>query len=157
MKLKQIRDDTRGGVIIEFTVTMGLFVLFTFGVVQAGLLLWTIVGLQHGVDMAARCASVNYSALRLGSPVKDVNSCFGVAPTAVTTDTIRNYAAANSLGIHPDFTGFLVTPTTHTTGGACPPDVGYLVQATARPINLLSWIFTVPTFTITSKFSITCS
>ena len=128
-----------------------------FGLIQAGLLFWTIAGIQHGVEVASRCASVNYSALRLGAPVSGVSSCFGVAPTDVTIDIIRNYAAANSLGIHPDFTGFQVTPTTHTTGGSCPTNVGYLVTATAQPINLISWIFKVPTFTITSKFSITCA
>ena len=62
MKPKQIWDDTEGSALVEFTVTLPLFLLLTFGLLQAGLLLYTQAGLQHGVETAARCASVNYSA-----------------------------------------------------------------------------------------------
>ena len=62
MKLKQMRDDTRGNALVEFTVTFPFFLALMFGLVQAGLLLYTQNGLQHGVEMAARCASVNYAA-----------------------------------------------------------------------------------------------
>ena len=50
MILKQLRDDTRGAVLVEFTVTVPFFLLLTFGLIQAGLLLWTQSGLQHGVE-----------------------------------------------------------------------------------------------------------
>ena len=40
MKPKQIWDDTRGSVLVEFTVTLPLFLLLTFGLLQAGLLLY---------------------------------------------------------------------------------------------------------------------
>src|SRR5262245_8152521 len=78
MIARLIRDDTGGGALVEFTVTFPFFLLLMFGLVQAGLLLWTQAGLQHGVEVASRCASVNYSALRLGAPVSGVTSCFGV-------------------------------------------------------------------------------
>jgi hypothetical protein len=155
MILKLLRDDTRGATLVEFSVTFPFFLLLTFGLIQAGLLLWTQAGLQHGVEMATRCASVNYSALRLGAPVSGVPSCFGVAPTAVTIRTIQDYAVANSFGLVPSFSSFAVTPTLPTGGGACPTSVGYVVTASA-PFNLIPYIFSA-TLTATSTFSITCS
>ena len=73
--------------LVEFTVTLPLFLLLTFGMLQAGLLLYTQVGLQHGVEVAARCASVNYSAKQLGLS----QSCFivsgsAIAPSGTTTN-----------------------------------------------------------------------
>jgi Flp pilus assembly protein TadG len=83
MKLKQICDDTSGSSFVEFTVTLPFFFLLMFGLLQAGLLLFTVSGLQHGVEAAARCASVNYSANQLGLS----QSCFtgsGGVPTPST-------------------------------------------------------------------------
>src|SRR3974390_3433879 len=81
MILKLLRDDTRGATLVEFSVTIPFFLLLTFGLIQAGLLLWTQAGLQHGVEVATRCASVNYSANQLGAPVSTPVSCFGGTPT----------------------------------------------------------------------------
>jgi len=151
MKLKQIRDDTRGAALVEFTVTVSFFLLLTFGLVQAGLLLWTRAGLQHGVEYAARCASVNYSAKQIGLNT----SCFGVDPTTVTNDIIKQYAINNSFGLVPSLSDFTVTPPPATTPGACPADYGYVVSA-SHLYNLINYIFSV-TLTATSKFPINCS
>ena len=88
MKPKQIWDDTRGSALVEFTVTLPLFLLLMFGILQAGLLLYTQAGLQHGVEVAARCASVNYSANQIGLN----QSCFtvgGVPTPSTVIATIR--------------------------------------------------------------------
>src|SRR5437660_4255970 len=102
MIVKLIRDDTRGSSLVEFTVTIPLFLSLMFGLVQAGLLLFTSSGLQHGVERAARCASVNYSAKQLGL----TQSCFAVAPTDVTNSTIQQYAAQSSWGLVPSSSSF---------------------------------------------------
>jgi hypothetical protein len=165
MILKLLRDDTRGASLVEFSVTLPFFLLLTFGLVQAGLLLFTQAGLQHGVEVATRCASVNYSAYRLGLST----SCFIVDGAAVAPSTVCNpncasdnaktyiekYAAQNSFGLVPSFNSFTVTATLPTSGGSCPTNVGYVVTASA-PFNLINYIFSV-TLTATSKFSITCS
>jgi Flp pilus assembly protein TadG len=141
MTLKQIRDDTRGATIIEFTVTFPLFLLLMFGLVQAGLLLFTLAGLQHGVERAARCASVNYSANQIGLS----QSCFAVAPSAVINSTIAQYAADNSWGIVPSSSDFNVNPPATKGGtGKCgtnsgdPP--GYVVSV-SHQYNLINYIF----------------
>jgi Flp pilus assembly protein TadG len=161
MILKLLRDDTRGAALVEFTVTVPFFLLLMFGLVQAGLLLWTKAGLQHGVEAATRCASVNYSAYRLGLNTSCFTDPVSGAPTpstviADTTNTyIMKYAAKNSFGLVPSFNSFTVTPTVPTAGGVCPTNIGYVVTASA-PFNLVNYIFSV-TLTATSKFSITCS
>ena len=131
--------------------SLTFFLLLTFGLIQAGLLLWTQAGLQHGVEVATRCASVKYSANQLGLNT----SCFNVAPSAVTNDIIKQYALDHSYGLVPSLSGFTVTPTLPTPGHACSTNIGYEVTASA-PYNLMNYIFSV-TLTATSKFSITCS
>jgi hypothetical protein len=169
MILKLLRDDTQGASLVTFSVTLPFFLLLMFGLVQAGLLLWTLVGLQHGVEVATRCASANYSAYLLGSPVSTTPSCFGVAPSTVCGSTasppppcdsatatpyIKNYAIQNSFGLVPSSSHFNVTQAL-PPGGPCPTTVGYVVTASA-PYNLINYIFSV-TLRTTSKFSITCS
>jgi Flp pilus assembly protein TadG len=55
---KLVRDES-GTTALEFALTAPVFFLFIFGVIEAGLLFWTQVGIQHGAEMAARCASIN--------------------------------------------------------------------------------------------------
>jgi Flp pilus assembly protein TadG len=135
MKLKLIRDDTRGGTIVEYAVTMPLFLLLTFGLVQGGLLFWTQIGLQHGVEMAARCASVNYAALQTGS----ATSCFSMAPSAVTTSTVQSYAANNSYGLNLPASIFTVAP---LYTAMCGINTGNKVTA-SYPFNLVHYIFSL--------------
>ena len=59
MKIAQIWRDLRGAAAIEFGLTAPFFFVAVFGIVNAGILLWTQLGLQHGTEMASRCASVN--------------------------------------------------------------------------------------------------
>ena len=107
-----------------------------FGILQAGLLLFTQVGLQHGVEVAARCASVNYSANQI-LPANS-QSCFSVATSAVTNTIIKNYAAQNSWGINSSSATFTVTPP--SSGGSCGTNPGYQVTA-SYPYNLMKYLF----------------
>jgi Flp pilus assembly protein TadG len=168
MKLKLIRADTRGGALVEFTVTVPLFLSLMFGLVQAGLLLFTQSGLQHGVESAARCASVNYSANQLGLS----QSCFtvsgkAVAPSAVTHANIQQYAAEHSWGIVPSSSSFTVacpagvslgcaSAGSNKCGGtAANAQPGYLVSV-RQPYNLIKYIFSM-SLTATSCFPINVS
>jgi hypothetical protein len=161
MKLKPLLADTGGGPLVEFSVTIAFFLALTFGLIQAGLLLYTQSGLQHGVEVAARCASVNFSAFQMGLN----KSCFtdpangAPTPTAVVNDAtynyIKQYAITHSYGLVGLGT-FTVTFTKPPGGSVvCPTNVGYQVTATA-PYNLIHYIFSL-TLTATSKFPINCS
>lgn len=59
MKLTTIWRDNCGASALEFALTAPAFFLFIFGIIEFGLLFWTQIGLQHGTEMAARCAGVN--------------------------------------------------------------------------------------------------
>jgi TadE-like protein len=62
MTLSEIRRDARGTTAVEFGLTGPIFFAVLFGVIEGGLLLWTQVRLQHGVEMAARYATVTAAA-----------------------------------------------------------------------------------------------
>ena len=150
---------------VEFSVTFPFFLLLMFGLVETGLLLYTKNGLQHGVEMAARCASVNYSANQLNLNT----SCFtdptsgAPTPSTVVADTaytyIKQYASQNSWHIVPS-SGFTVNaPSGAGTGGTgqCgtnsgTPIDGYVVSV-SHLYNLIHYlsIFSI-TLTATSCF-----
>jgi len=82
VKLTTIWRDNRGASALEFALTAPVFFLFIFGIIEFGLLLWTQIGLQHGAEMAARCASV------------DSTLCPNSNPGAITS-----YAAQQAFGL----------------------------------------------------------
>jgi Flp pilus assembly protein TadG len=90
MMLRQIYRDTRGATAVEFAMTAPVFIAMLFGIIQLGSLLWTQLGLQHGVEMAARCASVNTTVCG-------------------NTASIQNYAVGESFGLNPPASTFTVT------------------------------------------------
>jgi Flp pilus assembly protein TadG len=169
MKIKQILDDTQGSSLVEFTITLPLFLLLTFGLLQAGLLLFTWMGLQHGVEVAARCASVNYSAKQLGLS----NSCFTVGGTPTPSQVysqsspynyIRNYAQQNSWGINAataSLNNFTVLTPNGSPPGTCGTDLnnnplpGYVVAVTYQ-YSAMRYLFN-PTLRAQSCFPINIS
>ena len=69
MKFANIWRDQRGASALEFGLTAPVFFLLLFGVIEVGLLFWTQIGLQHGAEMAARCASVNSTLCPNSNPI----------------------------------------------------------------------------------------
>ena len=88
---KAIRD-TSGASTVEFGITAPVYFMVLAGIIEFGLLFWTQVGLQHGAEMAARCAGINASAC------------------ATQSDT-QNYAAQQSFGLNPPASTFTVSST----------------------------------------------
>jgi Flp pilus assembly protein TadG len=82
MKLARIWRDQGGASAVEFALIAPVFFLLIFGIIACGLLFWTQVGLQHGAEMAARCASINSTL------------CPSNNPSAIT-----NYAMQQTLGL----------------------------------------------------------
>ena len=75
------RSDTRGSSMVEFALTLPLFGALLFGAVESGLMLWTQLGLQHGVEQAARCATVNTTTCGTESAVQAyaVSAAYGLS------------------------------------------------------------------------------
>lgn len=95
MKLARIWRDQEGASAVEFALIAPVFFLFIFGIIAFGILFWTQIGLQHGAEMAARCASINTALCPNSNP-----------------STITNYAMQQALGLSlPASTFTYTTPT----------------------------------------------
>src|SRR6476660_4948679 len=103
MKIQQLYRDERGAALIEFTLMLPLWLSLTFGIVQAGLMLWAQIGLQHGVELAARCASLSDMAINVGlDPAANPTPCYTIKNNATANaSTVKSYAASNSCGLNP--------------------------------------------------------
>jgi Flp pilus assembly protein TadG len=55
-------SDKHGTSAIEFALILPAFLAFVLGIFNCGLMLWTQLGMEHGVVEAARCATINPSA-----------------------------------------------------------------------------------------------
>jgi len=72
--------DRSGATATEFALTVPVFIALVLGIVDGALMLWTQLGLQHGAEMAARCASIG-------------------ATTCNTDDKTKTYAAQQAYGL----------------------------------------------------------
>ena len=68
MKRLPLWRDQRGATALEFALLAPVFFALVFGIIALGMLFWTQVGLQHGAEMAARCASVNTALCPTSNP-----------------------------------------------------------------------------------------
>jgi Flp pilus assembly protein TadG len=138
MKIRQLYRDERGTALIEFTVVLPLWLSLTFGVVQAGLMLWAQTGLQHGVELAARCASVSDIAIKYGGLTKATPCYANVAASAnaaTNASTVKTYAANNSFGLNPPASTFSVSVNPANCAN------GNLVTA-SYPFTAITYLFT---------------
>ena len=103
--MRRLFNDERGSALVEYAITFSAFILLTVGLMQFGMLFWTQLALQHGVELAARCARVN-SAL------------------CGTSDQIKTFASANALALNPPTSDITVTLAT-----SCGGNSGNRVQA----------------------------
>ncbi len=140
--IRRIIRDEQGGAIVETTITMWVFVLFTFGITQAGLIMWSVVGLQHGVEMASRCASVSDAAIAAGLDWTSATyqPCYSLNGTAsANSATVTAYAAKNSYGLSPTASKFSVSI---SGSPSCSTDEN-IVNSSNYTINLINYLFSV--------------
>src|SRR3974377_431102 len=92
MKFPRFLNDICGATALEFGMTAPAFVLLMIAVIQGGLMFWTQLGLQQGVEMGARCASVNTILCNSTSAVQTyaAQETYGVNPPAATFSVAWN-------------------------------------------------------------------
>lgn len=82
----RIIRDRRGVSALEFAVLLPLFLSLVIGLMQFGQVMWTQSALQHAVEMAARCASINTATC--GTPAQTqayaVTQAYGLTVPAAT-------------------------------------------------------------------------
>ena len=71
-----------GASAVESALTAPLFLMLIFGIIESGLVMWTHASLQHGVELAARCASID-------------------KVTCPDSNSTTAYAAKNMYGLNP--------------------------------------------------------
>ncbi|MGL3211348.1 Flp pilus assembly protein TadG [Bradyrhizobium sp. USDA 4524] len=124
MKLTPLWRDNRGASALEFALTAPVFFLFIFGIIEFGLLFWTQLGLQHGTEMAARCATVNSTLCPSGSAITNyaAQQAFGLTLPAQTF-TYSTSACGNvvSASYAFQFAQFLNLSPVTLTARACFP------------------------------------
>src|SRR5260370_7299171 len=104
MKMQRLIRDTQGATLVEFAVTLPLFMLVLFGIIQVGLMLWVQAGLQHGVETAARCASLSDIAISQSqlNPATNPTPCYNPNGTATPNPPkLNTYTPPNSSGLNP--------------------------------------------------------
>jgi Flp pilus assembly protein TadG len=114
MKFRRLIRDENGATLVEFAVTLPIFFLLLFGFVQVALMLWAQLGLQHGVEMAARCASLSDASGAI-MPTACYTQAGGVTANQAT---VTAYAAANSWGLNPPATNFSASTSTVTVSAS---------------------------------------
>lgn len=123
--LRQLLAQTRGAALVEFAALLPLFIALVFGVMQLGQMFWTQTALQHAVDMAARCASVNTTACGTATQIQNyaATQAYGMTlpPGAfvATTPACGNQVAASYNFTFP--IAALISPAITLTARACYP------------------------------------
>jgi Flp pilus assembly protein TadG len=89
VKPQTFRRNIDGTTAVEFAITAPVFFMVLFGIIECGRLMWTQLGLQHAVEMAARCASINKTLCSTSNDIKvfAVQQTYGVAPPVSTFTT----------------------------------------------------------------------
>jgi len=103
--------DERGATALEFAILAPVFFLLIFGIIAFGVLFWTQVGLQHGAEMAARCASLPSTSQSWRCP------------------SIETYAAQNAFGLSLPATTFCSRTSSSNSCSSIPPCSGNYVGA----------------------------
>ena len=93
MKRASFIRNAEGASALEFALLAPVFFALFAGIIEAGLLMWTQVALQKGVEAAARCASVN-------------------STLCGSTAQVKAYASAQSVGVVPPASTFTLTTAT---------------------------------------------
>jgi Flp pilus assembly protein TadG len=125
MSRRALWSDIRGTAAIELAMTMPVFLMLLFGAVEFGLLMWTKLGLQHGVEMAARCATINSSTCDSASHTKSyaLTQAYGLS-VPVSTFTVSTPACGNQVQATYKFnfvTTYIGLPNLTITASSCFP------------------------------------
>jgi hypothetical protein len=121
----RVLKDTRGTTVIEFGLTAPIFFMMVMGIILFGMAVWVQVGLQHGAEMAARCATVDKTICGNSAAIQTyaAQKTFGVNPPP-STFSFTNSACGNEVTASYTFnflTSYFPTSFVTLTAGSCFP------------------------------------
>jgi len=114
LRLELCLGDRSGTTLAEFAMLMPLFFVLVIGIVQVGQMLWTQAALQHAVEMAARCATVN-------------------ATSCGTSANIQSFATTQAYGM--SFPNSVFSASTPSCGNEVSASYTYVFQTAVLPLT----------------------
>jgi Flp pilus assembly protein TadG len=125
MTFKIFRRDQRGATAVEFALTVPAFLALVFAIADGAMMLWTQLGLQHGAEMAARCAAVNATACGTDTNIKSYAAAqaygLGVSSSVYTVSTAACGKTVAASYTYTLFSSYLGVPSVALTARSCFP------------------------------------
>jgi Flp pilus assembly protein TadG len=112
-----LRTNLRGSAAIQFGLVAPSLLMFIFGIVEVGRMLWTMSALHYSVEEAARCASINATTCGTASKIQAFaagragGSFASSVFTASVTGCGNRVSASYPMRLNIPFTSYAVTLT----------------------------------------------
>jgi Flp pilus assembly protein TadG len=84
-----LREDQRGGAIIEFAFALPVLITLLIGILQSGLMLYAKSGMRHGIGEGVRYAKVYRSAEQATVLNKVRGAAYGVEASGIRSLTFQ--------------------------------------------------------------------
>ena len=123
--MKRFFTNNRGGAAVEFSLVALPVLLFIFGIMQTGWIVWIGNLLQSSVDAAARCGGVGSTTVpcyggTTANMIQTANQVFG--PMSRATFTANNSSCASGTGLIGTYTvTFIFVVDMTVTAKSCYP------------------------------------
>jgi len=123
--MKKLLRNNRGGAAVEFSLVALPVLLFIFGIMQTGWIVWIGNLLQSSVDAAARCGGVQSTTLpcyggTTANMIQTANFVFG--PMSGATFTANGPSCASGAGLIGTYTvTFIFVVDMTVTAKSCYP------------------------------------
>jgi hypothetical protein len=108
----------RGTVAIEYGLILPAMLLFTFGIMDTGRLLWTYITLTRATEAAARCGAVNNTTTCPSIPAYAVDQAWGI--NDVTAANFTQSTPACGVQVAATYTFTFITPWFSSFGSSAP-------------------------------------
>lgn len=112
-----LTKSLRGSAAIQFGLVAPSLLLFVFGIIEVGRMLWTMNALHYSVEEAARCASINATTCGSAGKVQAfaaARSGGSFASSVFTASTVgcgNQVSASYPMRLNIPFTSYAVTLT----------------------------------------------
>ncbi len=128
IRKSRVWPDLSGNVAIEYGLILPLLLLFTFGIIDTGRMLWSFTTLSRATDAAARCAAVD-------------------STTCGSTSLVQSYAVSQAWGLDVTTSAFTVTQ----------PACGKQVSASYTFQFVIPWFFGSTPFGAANTIALTAT
>ena len=112
-----LAKSLRGSAAVQFGLVAPSLLLFVFGIIEVGRMLWTMNALHYSVEEAARCASINATTCGSAGKVQAfaaARSGGSFAASVFTASTVgcgNQVSASYPMRLNIPFTSYAVTLT----------------------------------------------